>query len=64
MCGAAVDSQGNYWWTAYGQGTFEYDSSGTPLNKRSAPTKGTAISRSTPAQPGSHPTAGYFYLAN
>jgi hypothetical protein len=63
MCGASVDSQGNYWWTAYGQGTFEYDSSGTPLNKSVAP-EGNCHLAIDSSQPGSHPTSGYFYVAN
>ncbi len=63
MCGGAVDSQGNFWWTAYGQGSFAYDSSGTPLNKSVAP-EGNCHFTIDSGQPGSHPTAGYFYLAN
>ena len=63
MCGGSVDSQGNYWWTAYGQGTFEFDSSGTPLNKSVAP-EGNCHLAIDSGQPGSHPTAGYFYIAN
>lgn len=63
MCGAAVDPQGNIWWSDYYSGLHGFSSGGASLNQTRVSVFGNCHLAIDPSQPPS-PTSGYFYVAH